>query len=389
MASVLLAALLVSGTSLSNAFGGEAPDDDSDTGDYSGFVPTVVPDGMELQSVVQERDHGAPLPEVAVFQNDDVTVRITTDPTGTGAWIAGRDPDGPASTSTTEYPVQESYCPSVPPSFDGSCPLPSDGPGPSGSDGSGAFGGSGGPDGSGGSVSTTAGPFDAGFYGGLDPVSRLAVLEGIVVTSVRATGAGIEAHDSRTTTFWFSHGDRLISVDVFGLGKAKAQALVERLRVDRGGTLGPAPADGLRLVAGAPSVGVDDLPAASTVSVRYARTGEPGDVDFSVTTAQLPHERRNLLAGTAGWSGRIERWDGRDVIVDDDGPDHDGTEAGEVVTATAAFVDPSGVLVVVQGPPGDLRPYVAGLDGLDRDGWERWIDESPRPHPGPRPVVSI
>jgi hypothetical protein len=218
--------------------------------------------------------------------------------------------------------------------------------------------------------------------GGDPAVGRLGRIEGIDPVLVRGGPGGVEVHDDTTVTVWFAHGDLLIAVDVTGLDRDAAIALVDRLEPDAEGGFVPAADDGLQLVADAPAVGVTDWPAAPTFSLRYTDPDQPEGHDFVVTTVQLPGGRLDPLVGTAGWSGRTERWGDRDVVVDDDGLDGDGAEAGSE-TATAAFVDPSGVLVIVQGPPGDLRPYVDGLDGVDEATWQQQVGEDPDTSPEP------
>ena len=68
------------------------------------------------------------------------------------------------------------------------------------------------------------------------------------------------------------------------------------------------------------------------------------------------------LVADARSSGSVELWDGREVVVEEDG-------------RTVQFVDPAGVQVLVQGDPEVVRQVVPTLRVLDAKAWNEYVSD--------------
>jgi hypothetical protein len=305
------------------------------------YVPTDVPSGLELADAeLGPAPDLRPSPEVGVYERDDgVRVRIAAGPPDWADRAAGLGSRGAQPESTTTTALATSTTTTGPTTT--------------------------GPSAASGSTTTTLGPMPG--------VAGLPARPDIAAETVRGGTGGVETHDPTTTTVWFEDQGRLVAVDVYGLDRSGALGIVDRLTVDAGGRLVPAPADALRRVAEtepeteAETASAGAEPPAMARLVYTAADGRDGGPAFVVTTVRLRPGAADLLTATAGSFGRIARWGERQVLVDD------GLDNG--ATTLVSFVDPAGVLVTVLvsalGPTDDLAPYVDGLVPADERLWGR------------------
>lgn len=346
-ASVLALALVMAGALAVGELGG-APDQADRAGapgDGSRvrFVPTDVPPGMRLTNV--DSDSGSDpvaLPLVSVFEDArGVVVRVVVDPEAAAAAGAG-------TTETTTSPGTAS--PGTTPSGPSSTTVP-----PTST-----------------TIPATTTPPEATTPGGASTTTTVLASgspvlpdrNGIEATEVRGAPGGVEVHDATTTTVWFQHQGVVVAVDVFGLDRAGALGIVDRLLPRPGGGFDPAPQDDLVSVAEV-AAGSTDAPPPTTRLV-YTPADSTGGPAFIVTTVELGPRRDELLTAAADSFGRLERWGDREVLVDDH---HDGG-----TSASASFLDPAGVLVSVEAPAGDeLRSYVDGLEPVSDRAWEWFL----------------
>lgn len=326
------------------------------------YVPTDVPSGLELTDAeVGAAPDPGPVPEVGVYERDDgVRVRIAAGPPDWAARAAGRgDRGAPASSTTTTELATSTTATSGPGTSTGASSTPTSTPTsttiPSTTTTA--------------PTTTTAGP--------TPPVPGLPARPGIQADTVRSGPAGVEAHDATTTTVWFEHQDQLVAVDVYGLDRTGALAIVDRLTQGAAGRLVPGPQDALRLVAETqPGPAGAEPPAMARLAYTAGDGGDQSDGGpaFVVTTVRLGPGGAGdagLLAATAGSFGPIARWGDRQVLVDD------GLDDG--ATTLVSFVDPAGVLVRVLvsalGPTDELAPYVDGLVPAGERQWDRVVAE--------------
>jgi hypothetical protein len=309
------------------------------------FAPSELPEGFELVAADEATD--VPLPAVSTYEGeaggfDDVSVRIVADPLVTSDRLA---------TMATGLAGAEGADTTLPPGTVSAGPTGSLAITTTTTVGSVTTSTTAAP------TTTTMPPALGALNLVLDPLG-----EGIEIEALRGSEGGVEVHDDTSTTVWFrDEGGPWMAVDVAGADRSTALEIVEGLVPRAGGNgLEPAASSGL--------TPVDDLPAAtseSTAGLRYEIPGpdESGAMPLVVTSIALPSDRRDLLTATAGWSGGVTDWDGRQVLVDT-------VDASTGIRGgMAAFVDPSGVLVIVQGPVDDLRSTVDSLEMLDDEAW--------------------
>jgi hypothetical protein len=342
-ASVAVIVLVVAGAVALGPLGD--PSDDTATQGESlavRYVPAELPAGLRLTGVDSSPPaEPDPVPRVSVFEgggaNDDVTVRITVGPAD---WA-----DGTAdATSALSSATSGTSGTTTPPSSTG--PTSTTSPDASITSSSST------------TTTTTTAPAAPGF----SSLPGLPARWGLVEAQVRGGPGGIELHDPATTTAWFADEGRLVAVDVFGMGRDAALRLVDDLRPRADGAgFEPDPGDGFH------RVGQADAPAANVAAAATARLVF-GDGALVVTNVRLASGRDDLLTATAGSFGALERWGGREVLVDT------GLDGGAI--SQASFVDRgAGVLVTVRGPTGELQPYVERLRRVDPQGWAQFVSE--------------
>jgi hypothetical protein len=300
------------------------------------YVPAELPAGLRLTGVDSSPPaEPDPVPRVSVFEgggaNDDVTVRITVGPADWADGTADATSALSSATSGTTTPASTTDPTSTTT-----------------------------PDAS--TTSTSSTTTTAPAAPDLPSVPGLPARWGLVEAQVRGGPGGIELHDPDTTTAWFADEGRLVAVDVFGMGRDAALRLVDDLRRRADGAgFEPDPGDGFE------RVGQADAPAANVAAAATARLVF-GDGALVVTNVRLASGRDDLLTATAGSFGTLERWGGREVLVDT------GLDGGAI--SQASFVDRgAGVLVTVRGPTGELQPYVERLRRVDPQGWAQFVSE--------------
>lgn len=378
-ASIAIVALALAGARAVGGLGGAGQSGDAAALPGGGlpvrYVPAVVPDGLRLASVETGEDAApAPVPAVAVYESDEVTVRIAVGPTDwatrASAAATAPPPTVPAGGPTTTQPPTTAPATSGPDTTGSTTTTtPTTSTTAPGADtttvpGTGTTTDTAPP--------TTTVPLDAA---SLPSVPGIPGRPDIRATTVRGDVGGIETHGPDASTVWFLHQGQLVAVDIHGLGEGEALGVVERLAPGRAassaGDLVPAGEDGLRLAADAPARPAGTaLPAA--VRLVYAHDDTAGgEPPLEVTTTALVAGHDDLLTAAIGTFGRIERWGDRRVLVDD------GLDGG--ATTLVSFVDSeAGVLVTVRGPSDGIDEYVDSLEAAGDLAWAQFLAENPQ-----------